>query len=399
MQADPHIDGATQVGGFNRYAYLKNNPLNSTDPTGFFNLEDEINNGLQEIKPYTGAILFTAFAFMCPACLTQLVPLLTMSLISAGGNAVVNNLPTAERDKSLLKAGLSSAAFFGLGQIFAQVESASIWLREGGVLHIASHATLGGIISDLDGGKFAHGFWSAGITKGLTPYFAGIGNTHILGINVTEALIAGLLGGTISDLTGGKFASGFYTTLFANIFNEQKGGGRPEAGRGPNYSPEQVAENIAAVVGTEAGDNAAQHWADRVVNSEWYEDPVARAGLFFSVLWTDETAANTAFTLGTGGLAALHAARPFWQYYPAGNAAYSSTWVTRGLGWKPPYPIGSVAASKLALPAYNPATAVRAANIPWYKFVWGPRTVAPQPTFGAHATGGGIEYRLIPFWK
>ena len=35
---------------------------------------------------------------------------------------------------------------------------------------------------------------------------------------------------------------------------------------------------------TEAGDNAAQYWADRVVNSEWHEDPTARAGLFTSVI-------------------------------------------------------------------------------------------------------------------
>lgn len=57
--------------------------------------------------------------------------------------------------------------------------------------------------------------------------------------------------------------------------------------------------------GTEAGDRAATYWADRVVSSEWHEDPAARAGLFFSVLWTDDTAASTALTLGTGGLSSL----------------------------------------------------------------------------------------------
>ena len=36
LQADPHIDGTTQVAGFNRYAYVKNNPLNAVDPSGFF---------------------------------------------------------------------------------------------------------------------------------------------------------------------------------------------------------------------------------------------------------------------------------------------------------------------------------------------------------------------------
>ena len=34
--ADPNIDGATSVQGFNRYTYVHNNPLSASDPTGFF---------------------------------------------------------------------------------------------------------------------------------------------------------------------------------------------------------------------------------------------------------------------------------------------------------------------------------------------------------------------------
>jgi hypothetical protein len=75
---------------------------------------------------------------------------------------------------------------------------------------------------------------------------------------------------------------------------------------------------------TDAGDAAAQYWAGRVVNSEWWEDPAARAGLFFSVLWTDETAADTAFTLGTFGTGALLSnagyALKFFRYPNAGGA-------------------------------------------------------------------------------
>jgi hypothetical protein len=29
----------------------------------------------------------------------------------------------------------------------------------------------------------------------------------------------------------------------------------------------------------------------------------------------------------------------------------------------------------------------------------GPRVVDPQPTFGEHAVGGGLEYRVLPFDK
>jgi hypothetical protein len=146
-----------------------------------------------------------------------------------------------------------------------------------------------------------------------------------------------------------------------------------------------------------AGERAAQYWADRAATSgnPLYHLPGAVASL-----WTPDTAGLTALTLiPFGGGAGAHAARPFWQYVPAGNSAYRSTWLTRGWGSNPPYPTGAVAASKLALPAYNPATAVQAVRVPWYRPVWGPRTVAPQPGFGSHATGGGVEYRLVPFCR
>ena len=73
---------------------------------------------------------------------------------------------------------------------------------------------------------FGHGFVSAGLTKGLTKHFTGIGGDafNVGNINVMEVAIAATLGGTISDATGGKFANGAVTAAFANIFNEQGGG-------------------------------------------------------------------------------------------------------------------------------------------------------------------------------
>src|SRR5690606_28268557 len=36
LQADPFIQAATHTQSYNRYSYLWNNPLNATDPSGFF---------------------------------------------------------------------------------------------------------------------------------------------------------------------------------------------------------------------------------------------------------------------------------------------------------------------------------------------------------------------------
>jgi len=118
-----------------------------------------------------------------------------------------------------------------------------------------------------------------------------------------------------------------------------------------------------------------------------------------AALWTPQTYQLTSGVLGIGSGLGRWSSRPFWQYFPAETRSYRSTWLTRGPGWSPPYRTGGDAASMLSLPAYNPGTAVRPVYPNWYEYIRGPRIVEPQPSFGPHAAGGGLEYRILPFDK
>jgi hypothetical protein len=80
---------------------------------------------------------------------------------------------------------------------------------------VGAHALAGGILSDLQGGKFGHGFFSAGFTK-----WAGKAWTLSPNKVIGNSLIQAMIGGTASKITGGKFANGAYTAALQYIVNE-----------------------------------------------------------------------------------------------------------------------------------------------------------------------------------
>ena len=69
-------------------------------------------------------------------------------------------------------------------------------------------------MSVLQGGKFGHGFLSAGVTQAFAPAIDGIGgNSNSAGYfsagnRASRIFVASVVGGTASQLSGGKFANG-----------------------------------------------------------------------------------------------------------------------------------------------------------------------------------------------
>jgi RHS repeat-associated protein len=143
-------------------------------------------------------------------------------------------------------------------------------------------------------------------------------------------------------------------------------------------------------MGENAGSIALTSYADTLAdaNASLLQRAAAGIGGFFSALWTPCTSDATAATLLSGEGLGRWSARPFWQYYPEGNPAYSSRWLTRGLGWSSPYETGADAQSALALPPWNDGTAVRPYTPGTFEYVSGPRIVVPDYM----EPGGGVEY-------
>ncbi|MDH3588267.1 MAG: FG-GAP-like repeat-containing protein, partial [Gammaproteobacteria bacterium] len=207
LQADPLITDAFNPQNLNRYSYALNNPLNATDPTGFFlnKLFKALNKLLGNLAPYLGLILLAIPGVGAWA---------TQSWINAFRFGFWTGGIGSGSLRGALIGGVSGAAFHGIGQKFSE---ASGFFKEGGLGHIGSHAATGGITSVLQGGKFGNGFLSAGLTKSANVNKLVPGSSS--SIDTARTIIAATIGGTISRLTGGKFANGAITAAFGQAFN------------------------------------------------------------------------------------------------------------------------------------------------------------------------------------
>jgi hypothetical protein len=260
LQADPHIDGATQVGGFNRYAYVKNNPLNAMDPSGY----GILSKVWKKLRPFVGMIVGVALVAMTGGAETSFLihawygaAMLGAATSMAGAAAMGGNL------RDVLKAGAigaaSGAAFFGVGTLF----------RAGGALaglngaakvaaQMSIHGTVGGIMSELQGGKFGHGFASAALSKG-SSILGGAMKLDTLG----NFILTSATGGTASLITGGKFANGAQTAALAFAVNQLASEGMEKINGGKEDAASRISQYREKISAAMNGDLKAQREISR----------------------------------------------------------------------------------------------------------------------------------------
>ncbi len=245
ISADPHIQSPGNLQSFNRYSYTLNNPLAYTDPSGYlFGFLKNLFKGiLKAFKKIMTAIVNTikkivkfikdnirtiaaiAVAVAMPYALPALGPIMTGMIAGAASGLVATGSL-----KGMLIGGLTGAALAGIGQAVARTASANINaarnglynganMMKSGLTHaqfagkILAHGVVGGTRSVLSGGKFGTGFLSGGVAAAATPVISKIENPLV------GTAAAGMVGGATSELAGGEFKEGFLTGAYGYALN------------------------------------------------------------------------------------------------------------------------------------------------------------------------------------
>lgn len=216
LQADPFVQEPNNPQNFNRYTYVLNNPLSLTDPSGF--LFGGIGKFFKRYFRPLAAIAITIY----------LTPALTAALGELGA-AITSGFVSGLVSSGSLKGGVfgafSAAAFFGVGSAIEKFGTGGDFLGSGlsrGTFgaKVLSHGITGGVMSELQGGKFGHGFAAAGVMAAFSGAIDRL-DQGTAGISAERVFVAAALGGTASALSGGKFANGAITGAFSRAFNDE----------------------------------------------------------------------------------------------------------------------------------------------------------------------------------
>lgn len=238
LQADPYIQAATDTQSYNRYTYVRNNPLNATDPSGYF-----WNFVIAAVVSYAAGDYAKRHNIGWLASVATIVGCATMNAAICGGASFGSTYGITGNLGLAFVAGVAGAAMSGMPAA-TMVEKAT---------RVLAGSMLAGGAGMISGGEFGHGVISAGIGS-MTGY--------IFGDGLEGFAAATIVGGTMTEMTGGKFKNGAASAAFMYVVGQ--GVKKYGAGGAPQDASTENRRGLCASTGRCHPDDFSQSDRDGV---------------------------------------------------------------------------------------------------------------------------------------
>jgi len=270
VSADPFVQSPTNLQSLNRYSYVLNNPVNLSDPSGFWSIRkpfdfskekkavsrainnigrelgkagqgyidiyaNTYNEGDRFVNKYGKQIVIVAAA----AAITYFsggsmagfgLALLKGAAVGAGMSAGMTAYHGGNFQDVLnasysgaINGAASGALFNGVGDAFANENVSSFLGNSKYLAKVGAHGAAGGITSEAGGGTFKDGFLSASISQALTPANEKLFGTVADNPDNKFARIAfsGSVGSLAAHVSGGNVFLGTTTAIYGRWFNDE----------------------------------------------------------------------------------------------------------------------------------------------------------------------------------
>jgi RHS repeat-associated protein len=213
LSADPTIPEPGNLQAYSRYAYVFNDPINRWDPSGYKPKWGNILAGI--------AIGWFVPQFLAAQYLGGMETMVSLSSLKFGVAKVsfamiggfTGGLVASGGDLNSAFAGAITGGMFTVAGSFAGVNGALTPEQFG--MHLAA-----GCVSGALGGGGSEGCARGAVAQGFSKLVTFETRNLFKGNDLAHGVIASVSGGTVSAITGGKFANGAITGAFGYVLNE-----------------------------------------------------------------------------------------------------------------------------------------------------------------------------------
>ncbi len=209
LSPDPQVQYPELMQNYNRYSYINNSPLRSTDPSGYGFFDDFFAQlgSMFGANPVLRIGVSVAMVYFAPVQVFGITKAAMPIASGAVNGAAAGAITSGGNLRATIAGGISGAAFSWAG-------TQGTWALDS--YRLAAHGAAGCVSAAAGGGNCATGAVSAVASKYATGSIPSGVDGWSDGARFTATVVTG---GTASVLGGGKFANGAQSAAFAFILN------------------------------------------------------------------------------------------------------------------------------------------------------------------------------------